>query len=89
MRSVHVPTYPCFRAGIGRTSRLRVHTLARDEGGVLDEPATTQALAAFLLRGVHCGAVRAEGVADLTGTDLDTVGWAGLGWAGLGARRVG
>ena len=56
---------------------------------MLDEPATTQALAAFLLRGVHCGAVRAEGVADLTGTDLDTVGWAGLGWAGLGARRVG
>jgi hypothetical protein len=49
---------------------------------VLDEPATAQALAAFLLRGVHCGAVGADEVGALTGTDLAAV-------TALADRRVG
>jgi hypothetical protein len=48
----------------------------------LDEPATAQAMAAFLLRGVRCGAVPGETAAELTGTDLDTL-------TRLAARRVG
>jgi citrate lyase beta subunit len=77
-----VATYLFFRSGLQPIGdRLRGY-LARDEGGVLDEPATAQALAAFLLRGVHCGAVGTEEVLDLTGTDLETI-------SGLAARRVG
>jgi hypothetical protein len=49
---------------------------------VLDEPATAQALAAFLLRAVHCGAVRADEVGALTGADLPVV-------TVLADRRVG
>ena len=40
---------------------------------MLDEPATARALAGFLLRGVHCGAVAADEVPALTGTDLQTI----------------
>ncbi len=39
----------------------------------MDEPATAQALAAFLLRGIHCGAVSADEVRSLTGAELDAV----------------
>jgi citrate lyase beta subunit len=57
--------------------------LAAPQGGraVLDEPATAQALAAFLLRGVHCGAVAEEEITKLTGATLDTI-------SSLAARRV-
>ncbi len=48
--------------------------------GYLDEPATAQALAGFLLRGVDCGAVDAERVGGVTGiAEL----------RGLAARRFG
>ena len=40
---------------------------------MLDEPATAQALASFLLRGVHCGAIAAGEIRILTGSDLDTI----------------
>jgi hypothetical protein len=36
--------------------RLRAYT-EKQAGGVLDEPATAQALAAYLLRGLDCGAL--------------------------------
>ena len=39
-------------------------------GGVLDEPATARALAAFVLRGVQCGAVGADEVLALAGVGL-------------------
>jgi hypothetical protein len=77
-----VATYLFFRTGLEQVGeRLRGY-LARDEGGVLDEPATAQALAAFLLRGVHCGAVTDHEVAQLTDADLPTL-------SGLASRRVG
>ena len=36
----------------------------------MDEPATARALAAFVLRGVQCGAVGTEEVQALAGVDL-------------------
>jgi hypothetical protein len=38
---------------------------------VVDEPATAQALAGFLMRGVHCGAVDDAEVLDLAGVRRD------------------
>jgi hypothetical protein len=62
-----------FRTDLDQVgARLRRY-LERSGGGVLDEPATAQALAAFLLRGVRCGAVAADEVPALTGTDLETI----------------
>ncbi len=46
--------------------RLRAY-LSRSAGGVLDEPATAQALALAALRGLDCGAVDAEEVLAVTG----------------------
>ena len=51
-RDVHVLPHGLERTG----ARLDAY-LNGAEGGVMDEPATAQALAAFLMRGVHCGAV--------------------------------
>ena len=66
-------TYVFFRAGLDRVgARLKAY-IGGAAGGVMDEPATAQALAAFLLRGVHCGAVSANEVSSLTGTDLEAV----------------
>jgi citrate lyase beta subunit len=52
------------------------------DGGHLDEPATAQALAQFVLRGVDCGAVAAEEVSPLIGDDIETL-------RRLAARRPG
>ncbi|SMD21136.1 DUF6986 family protein [Kibdelosporangium aridum] len=44
-----------------------------DSGGVLDEPATAQALSASLLRSVDCGAATAEEITQATGLHLDVL----------------
>jgi citrate lyase beta subunit len=63
----YLATYAFYRSGLGPASeRLRVYT-SGSTGGVLDEPATAQALAAFLTRGLQCGAVGEDEVADRTG----------------------
>ena len=50
-------TFLFFRTGLDEAGgRLRDY-LAGTGGTVLDEPATARALAGFLRRGVHCGAV--------------------------------
>ena len=68
-----VGTYVFFRTGLDQIgARLRGY-LQRSGGRVLDEPATAQALASFLLRGVHCGAVAVGEIKILTGSDLDTI----------------
>jgi OHCU decarboxylase len=65
----YLATYAFYRAGgPAATKRLRGY-VARAHGGVLDEPATALALAAFLLRAVDCGAVDLDEV--LAATDLD------------------
>ena len=79
----YLSTYLFFRAGLtGTGERLRSYLAGRSDGGALDEPATAQALAASLVRGAHCGAVTADEVAALTGSDLAAV-------AALADRRVG
>jgi hypothetical protein len=68
-------TYAFYREGLpAAAARLRNylgHTgTGRAEGGVLDEPATARALAAFVLRGVQCAAVGAEEVLASTGVGV-------------------
>jgi uncharacterized protein DUF6986 len=64
-----IATYAFYREGYGEASaRLRDHR-AHIGGAVLDEPATVRALAAFVLRGVQCGAIAAAEVAVDTGID--------------------
>ncbi|MGO4104809.1 aldolase [Leifsonia sp. YAF41] len=48
--------------------RLRAY-LERTQSAFLDEPATARALAGFVLRGVHCGAVSADEVHSVIGID--------------------
>jgi Domain of unknown function (DUF6986) len=73
-------TYLFFRTDLDQIgARLRRY-VDRSAGGVLDEPATAQALAGFLLRGVRCGAVAAGEIPALTGTGLETI-------TALAARR--
>ncbi|WP_432988225.1 DUF6986 family protein [Dactylosporangium sp. CA-233914] len=51
-------TFEFFRDGVDE-ARIRLgHYLGRRVRGHLDEPATARAMARFLLRGLHCGALR-------------------------------
>jgi len=53
----YLAAYAFFREGLpAAADRLRRY-LSRAGGGVLDEPATAQALATFLARGLRCGAL--------------------------------
>ncbi|GAA2395152.1 DUF6986 family protein [Dactylosporangium salmoneum] len=51
-------TYEFYRDGVEEASIRLGHYLGRRVRGHLDEPATARAMAAFLLRGLHCGALR-------------------------------
>ena len=63
----YLATYAFFREALpAAAARLRGY-LDRVEGGVMDEPATAQALASTVLRGVQCGAVDPDEVERLTG----------------------
>jgi citrate lyase beta subunit len=63
----YLATYAFFREALpAAADRLRSY-LDRVEGGIMDEPATAQALATTVLRGVHCGAVDAAEVERATG----------------------
>ncbi|MDQ0895217.1 DUF6986 family protein [Agromyces ramosus] len=68
-----IATYAFYREGYGAASaRLRTwrdDAAERAAGTVLDEPATVRALAAFVLRGVQCGAIEAAEVTADTGID--------------------
>jgi citrate lyase beta subunit len=72
MHPGHLPTrflatYAFFRAGFGAAAaRLAAYT-SRAASGVLDEPATALALAAFVLRGLDCGALDEPEVRTATG----------------------
>ncbi len=60
-------TYAFYRAGFDEAAlRLRAYTGGGDSG-YLDEPATARALAAFVLRGLECGATDTREVAEATG----------------------
>ncbi|GAA1793089.1 hypothetical protein GCM10009712_44900 [Pseudarthrobacter sulfonivorans] len=63
-------TYAFYREGLpAAAARLRNY-VEHTEGGVMDEPATARALAAFVLRGVQCGAVGTDEVQALAGVEL-------------------
>lgn len=71
--SRYLATYAFYREGLpAAAARLRAY-LGKQSGGVVDEPATAQALAAFLMRGVHCGAIADAEVLDLAGVDRATL----------------
>ncbi|HEU0214342.1 MAG TPA: aldolase [Jiangellaceae bacterium] len=68
-----VATFAFFRAGLPATAaRLRGY-VDRSDGVVLDEPATAEALARFLLRGLRCGALDEDEVASATTLDRVTL----------------
>src|SRR6201991_3316468 len=57
----YAATYAFFRDGRdAAVTRLRRY-LDRQESGIADEPATARALAAYLLRGMDCGALTDPG----------------------------
>jgi len=65
----YLATYAFYRQGLA-VAGTRLHNyVSRTAGGVLDEPATAQALASFLTRGVHCGALDPAEVAAASGVD--------------------
>jgi citrate lyase beta subunit len=65
----YLATYAFFREGLpAAAARLRAY-VERTGGGVLDEPATAQALAGFVARGLDCGALTEAEVAERTGLD--------------------
>ncbi|WP_028656491.1 DUF6986 family protein [Nocardioides sp. J54] len=67
--SRYVATYSFFREGLETAAaRLRAYVHGGDSS-YLDEPATATALAAFVLRGVECGAVGVDEVDKLAGID--------------------
>jgi hypothetical protein len=55
--SRYLATYAFYREGLPAAADRLGAYLTKQSGGVVDEPATAQALAAFLMRGVHCGAI--------------------------------
>lgn len=71
--SRYLATYAFYRQGLpAAAARLQAY-LNKQSGGVVDEPATAQALAAFLMRGVHCGAIDDAEVLELAGVRRDTL----------------
>lgn len=64
-----IATYAFYREGYPEASARLRDRRANTSGAVLDEPATVRALAAFVLRGMQCGAISAAEVADDTGID--------------------
>ncbi|WP_395727674.1 DUF6986 family protein [Nakamurella sp.] len=71
--SRYLATYAFYREGLpASAARLRAYR-SKQSGGVVDEPATAQALAAFLMRGVHCGAIDDAEVLDRAGVSRATL----------------
>jgi hypothetical protein len=66
----YAANFAFYRQGMPATcGRLRNY-LANVAGGVLDEPATAQAMAGLLVRGLHCGALDADEVSDAAGVPV-------------------
>jgi citrate lyase beta subunit len=66
-------TYAFYREGLpSAAARLRAY-LDRSAGATMDEPATAQAMAALLVRGLHCGALDEAEVREGCGLDRDAL----------------
>lgn len=69
----YLATYAFFREALpAAAARLRTY-LARVDGSIMDEPATAQALATTVLRGVHCGAIDPGEAEQATGVPQTTL----------------
>jgi citrate lyase beta subunit len=69
----YLATYAFYREGLpAAATRLRNY-LSRSAAGVMDEPATAQALASFVTRGLHCGALDEAEVRESIGVDRPTL----------------
>jgi citrate lyase beta subunit len=69
LASRYAATYGFFVAGLPRAcERLRSYAESA-ETGTLEEPATARALAAFLLRGLDCGAISEADISEQFGLD--------------------
>jgi hypothetical protein len=69
----YLATYAFYREGLPEAAaRLRAY-LEQTPGAVLDEPATARALAWFVARGVQCGAIGRDEVADGIGITEDAL----------------
>jgi citrate lyase beta subunit len=67
----YAANFAFFRSGLQAAGeRLRAYD-GGDATGIQDEPATARALAAFLLRGLDCGAVSDDEVPKASGLNLD------------------
>ena len=69
----YLATYAFFREGLPAAAARLPAYAERTAGGVLDEPATAQALAGFLARGLDCGALTEAEVTGHTGLDRAAV----------------
>ncbi|MET7420791.1 hypothetical protein [Dactylosporangium sp. NPDC005555] len=56
----YAATFTFYLDGLPEARRRLDAYLSRRDSGILDEPATARAIARFLLRGVHCGALSAS-----------------------------
>jgi citrate lyase beta subunit len=56
----YAATFAFYRDGLPEARRRLDAYLSRRDSGILDEPATARAIARFLLRGIHCGALPAS-----------------------------
>jgi citrate lyase beta subunit len=71
--SRYLATYAFYRQGLPAAAVRLSNYLSRTAAGVLDEPATAQALAAFVTRGLQCGALDAAEVAERSGIEPTTL----------------
>jgi citrate lyase beta subunit len=62
-----------YRRGLAAAGRRLRAYLAKQNGGVMDEPATARALAGFLLRGHECGELSIGDLRSASGLDLATI----------------
>ena len=69
----YLATYAFYRQGLAAAAARLRNYVARTGGGGMDEPATAQALASFLTRGVQCGALDPAEVAAASGVDRATL----------------
>jgi citrate lyase beta subunit len=69
----YLGTYSFYREGLPAASTRLRNYLSRSAAGVMDEPATAQALASFVTRGLHCGALDETEVAEATGVGRDVL----------------
>ncbi len=69
----YAATFSFYRGGLDAAATRLRNYLARQESGVVDEPATARALADFLLRGLDCGALSDAEVGDACGLDATTL----------------